>query len=70
MLRIEPRKKPITDAEWVIDAELRIGDQRVAMVTLHYADSQLAKDPEGVGWLIASRLQQEAVARSTKGKRK
>lgn len=52
------RKKTITDAEWVITAQLLVGpdETQLTTATLRYADSQVVDGFDRVAWLIAGRL--------------
>lgn len=62
MLPIDKRKKALADSEWTVTITLDVkGTDPGVHRVLKYADSQLAKDPEGVGWLIARRMQETAM---------
>lgn len=62
---IEKRKRAIADTEWTITIQVTAKDVKLPLFhEMRFADSVLAKDPEQVGWCIASRMQE--LAKSTK----
>jgi hypothetical protein len=73
VIGLEPRKKPIANAEWVVTLQLLVNDEPVGDAReLRYADSYLAKQPRNVGYLIASFINEraEVLAPKKKGRRK
>jgi hypothetical protein len=67
---IEKRKHGIKDAEWVVTVQLEANGEPIGdTFILRYADSVLAKAPLTIGWLIAKRLQEEALPRTAAKRR-
>jgi hypothetical protein len=63
-VNLTPRaKRTITDGEWIVTLELQVNGEPVGEMgqPLRYADSYMARDPNGVGYLIASRIEELAV---------